>query len=305
MKISPVGSAQNMVTTSPDTPQRAQEVRSIKMTTNATPLRAAPPPAPGPAAAGAPGLGNPDPSDPAQRQPEVTEPLSTQHAALARARRALQVKEREVLAREEALKTQTAGQAGAIDPARLKAETLRVLHENGITYDDLAKAVMAEQNGVSPDQVRALEAKIAALETGIDKKLTERDQQGRTEALKAMTEEANLIVSQGGEEFEVVRATQSVPQAIKLIERMYDEKGIVLDVRQALAEIEAEKLQDILKVGALTKVQGQMQPRAAGPAQTPQSRPAMRTLSNRDTAQAPASAKARALAAFWGQPINR
>ena len=249
-------------------------------------------------------MGIPDPNDPAQRQPEATEPLSPQLAALARQRRALQVKERELTARETALKTQPATQPGAIDLARLKAEPLSVLQEAGITYDQLAQAVLQQQNGVNPEQLRAIEAKLAALETGFEKKLTDRDQQGRAEAVKAMTGEAQTLVAQG-EEFELVRETQSVPDAIRLIERIYDTTGEVKDVRWALAEIETELVKDILKVAGLKKVQGQLQPQAAAPAQATQSRPAMRTLANRDTASPPMTAKQRALAAFWGQPVNR
>lgn len=276
------------------------------MNTNATPMRSAPPPAaalPATQAAGAaPQLGNPDPNDPAART-EVTEPLSPQAAALARQRRSLQVKERELKAREEALKTQPAAQAGGIDLARLKAEPLSVLQEAGITYDQLAQSILAQQQGVSPEQFRAVQTELQAIKDGLKQELANRDQQSRQEAVKAMTVEAQAAVAQG-DEFELVRETRSVPDAIRLIERIYDQTGEVKDVRWALAEIENELVKDILKVAGLKKVQGQMQPKAAAPAQSPQSRPPMRTLSNRDTAQAPLSAKQRALAAFWGQPTT-
>lgn len=304
MKISPVSTSQTVVTTSPDTAARAETPRTLRMNTNATPMRAAPPPASLPAtqaaAAPAPQLGNPDPNDPAART-EVTEPLSPQAAALARQRRSLQVKERELKAREEALKTQPAAQAGGIDLARLKAEPLSVLQEAGITYDQLAQSILAQQQGVSPEQFRAVQTELQAIKDGLKQELANRDQQSRQEAVKAMTVEAQAAVAQG-DEFELVRETRSVPDAIRLIERIYDQTGEVKDVRWALAEIENELVKDILKVAGLKKVQGQMQPQAAAPAQATQSRPPMRTLSNRDTASAPLSAKQRALAAFWGQP---
>lgn len=297
-----------MVTTAPEAPARAEQIRTIRMNTNATVLRAAPPPAAAaPAAAAtpaAPGLGIPDPNDPAARQPEATEPLSPQAAALARQRRALQVKERELRAREEALKTRPAAQAGGIDLARLKAEPLSVLQEAGVTYDQLAQQVLAAQQGVSPEQFRAVQAELQAIKDSVKQELAQRDQQSRQEAVKAMTAEAQAAV-QVGDEFELVRETQSVPDAIRLIERIYDQTGEVKDVRWALAEIENELVKDILKVAGLKKVQGQLQPQAPAPAQAPQSRPAMRTLANRDTATAPMTPKQRALAAFWGQTVNR
>jgi hypothetical protein len=300
MKISPVASVQNMVTVAPGTPAQAEAPRSIRMTTNATPLRAVPDTE---TPAAVQNLGIRDPNDPAQRQPEVTEPLSPQAAALARQRRSLQVKERELKAREEALKTQPAAQAGGIDLARLKAEPLSVLQEAGITYDQLSQAILSQAQGVSPEQFRALQIELQTIKDGLKKEFTDRDQQGRQEALRAMTSEAQSAVAQG-DEFELVRETRSVPDAIRLIERIYDQTGEVKDVRWALAEIESELVKDILKVAGLPKVQGQMQPRAAAPAQAPQSRPPMRTLSNRDTASAPMSPKQRALAAFWGQPTR-
>ena len=65
---------------------------------------------------------------------EDTKPLSPQFAALARERRALQVKERELAAKEAAL-TQNPGGSDVI--ARLKQQPLSVLQEAGVTYEQL------------------------------------------------------------------------------------------------------------------------------------------------------------------------
>lgn len=304
MKISPMPSVQNQVTHNAETPNQHREIRHLKMTTNATPERfmnLAPPPDTPAAPIKDPKLGISDPNDLATAAAVTDEPLSPQLAAIARQKRALQVKERELRAREDALKAQVPVQGTGVDIARLKQEPLSVLIENGITYDQLTQALLAQQNGITPEQYRALQMKVEALETGFDKKLTEREQQAEQQALTEMKREATRLSAQG-EEFELIRETRSVPEVMRLIEQTYRKTGEVLDVAEACRLVEAELLKDVQRVVGLKKVSGQETP--AAPVQ-PQSRPQMRTLSNRDTAVQPMSAKQRALAAFWGQQIQR
>lgn len=283
MKISPipsVGISTGGISAGTNTQSPPLSTRSLRMTTNATPGHG-----------DAPELIIPDPNDPAAA--EATQPLSPQLAALAKQRRSLQVKEREIADREKALETQTPTQGDLVSKARLKSDPVGVFLESGLTYDELAQAIMANDAN-SP--VKALEAKIKALEEGLDKKLTDRDTQSEQQVLAEMRREATQLVAEG-EAFELVRETRSVPQVMKLIERTYRETGEVLDVRQALGLVEEELFKDASKLAGLQKVQSQFAPRPAS--QQPQPRQ-MRTLTNRDTAQVPQSAKQRALAAFAG-----
>lgn len=286
MKISPIPSLGATVgaisTPGSEQPQSmAQRVRAVRMNTNATPGRVDDAPLP-----------ISDTGDPAQVANEETQPLSPQFAALAKQKRALQVKEREIAAREKALSAAPTQGAG-VDIARLKSDPLGVLLEAGVTYEQLTEAVLANNNGVTPE-IQALKAKIKALEEGVDKKLTDRDTQQEQQALAEMRREALQLITHG-DAFELVRETQSVPTVMSLIERTYRKTGEVLDVREALRLVENELLKDSLKLAQLQKVQGQLAPRPAQPQQRP-----MRTLTNRDTASVPMSAKARAIAAFQG-----
>lgn len=286
MKISPIPAAGTTVgaaETGPAAqPSMAQRIRAVKMNTNATPGRVE-----------EPVLSSPDDPDTADATTEETKPLSPQFAALAKQRRALQVKEREIADREKALSSQ-ATQASGVDIARLKSDPLGVMLEAGITFDQLTEAVVAHQGD---SKVHALEAKIKALEEGVDKKLTERDTQQEQHALAEMRREALQLIAQG-DTYELVRETKSVPQVMTLIEKTYRETGEVLDVREALKLVEDELLKDSLRLAGYQKVQSQLAPRV--PAPPPQQQRQMRTLTNRDTASVPMSAKARALAAFHG-----
>lgn len=227
--------------------------------------------------------------------PEATEPISPQLALLAKQRRALQVRQRELETREKALREKESG-SPSIDVAQLKAEPLRILLENGVTYQQLADAVMASQNSGNPE-VYALKAEIAALKQGIDQRFTEEKTTQEKQILAEMQREASSLV-EANENFELIKATRSVPQVMRLIERTYRETGEVLDISEACRLVEDELFKDAQKIVQAKKLQGQL-PQALQP--QPRSQPVMRTLTNRDTASPVLSAKQRAIAAFYGQ----
>ncbi len=285
MKVSPIASPGNSLPTSG---APAQSLRSLRMNTNATPGRIEDLPPD-------PSLTIPDTSEHATAVDEVTQPLSPQLAAIAKQRRALQVKERELADREKALLTQSPVPGGGVDLARLKSEPLSVLLEAGVTYEQLTQAILANQDG---DSSQVVEARIRALEESFDKKLADRDQQSEKQVLAEMQREATSLAAEG-DDFEMVRETRSIPDVMKLIERTYKETGEVLDVKEALQLVETELVNESLKIARLKKVQSQIAPPPAPPPPPNQHRQ-MRTLTNRDTASVPMTAKQRALAAFNG-----
>ncbi len=292
MKISPVSAQGTTIgaigSSAEPQPGVQQRTRSLRMTTNATPGREEIPP-----------VNQELPisdKDVGTTPPEATEPLSPQFAALARQKRALQVKERELSDREKALTTQSTTQVDMVSKADLKANALGVLLDAGVTYDDLTQQILANNDGVTPE-LRALKAEIKALKEGVDKTLTDRDVQAEQQVLAEMRREATQLVAQG-ETYELVRETRSIPHVIKLIERTYRETGEVLDVREALKLVEDDLLAENLKLANLQKIRAQMAPQPVS--QPTQQHRQMRTLTNRDTASVPMSAKQRALAAFNG-----
>lgn len=284
MKISPI--AAPMATTVSGNPQTShvETLRKIQMNTNATPL---------PNQYQQQELRNQDNNIQPEEPVAVTQPLSPQLALLAREKRALQVKERELRNRERAL-SQNTGNSG-IDLARLKSEPLRVLLENGVTYEQLTQEIMS---GQSNSEINTLKAKIDSLEKGFDQKFTDRDAQAEKQVLAEMQREANQLI-QNSDDFEFVRETRSVPTVMQLIERTYRESGEVLDTSEALRLVEEELFKDAQKMARLKKMQSQMSP-VAPQMQTQLRQTGMRTLTNRDTASVPLSRNARAMAAFYG-----
>lgn len=245
----------------------------------------------------------PDPQEQAKQPAEDTRPLSPQFAALARQRRALQVKERELADRERTLATkQSTPDSNSIPVSALKASPLRVLQENGVSYDQLTEALLAEQNGVTPE-ISKLKEEIKALKEGFEKNLTDRDSQAEQAALGEIRREAIKLAMQG-DAFELVKQENGVPKVVDLIHRTYKKTGEVLDVQEAMQLVEDELLNDALERAQYKKVQAKLRPAAPAPAavQSPeqqQPKP-IRTLTSRDSVAAPMSRRDRAIAAMTG-----
>ena len=220
---------------------------------------------------------------------QASKPIDPQLAMIAKQRRALQIKEKQILDREKAFASRPPNE-GLIDVNRLKTDPLNVLLENGVTYDQLTKAIMGNQQN---SEVLALKQKIESLEKGIDQKFSDKDAAAERQVLAEMRREADQL--KRSDDFELVRETRSVPLVMKLIERTYREHGEVLDVREAMSLMESELLKDQQRLARSKKLQG-MYPQNL---QT-QQRQGMRTLTNKDTASVPMGAKARAMAAFYG-----
>lgn len=285
MKIAPI-SAPAPTASGAGESRQIPSVRSLRMSVNRTPgadlleSEAA--------------LTIPDPSKETSAATEVTEPLSPQAAALAKQRRALQVKERELDDRLKAFEAKSSG-SDFIPKQKFIDDPLGVLLENGVTYERLTEAILSNQGS---SELTALKAELKAQEERFEKKLTDRDTQTKQQVLAEMSREAIQLVREG-DEFELVRESGRVKDAITLIDRTHAETGEVMDVREALRLVEEELIKDAEKLARLSKVQSRISPPLA-PQQQQQSRP-IRTLTNRDTAQAPLSRKARAMAAFNGQ----
>jgi hypothetical protein len=264
-----------------------QNIRSLKMKTNASPERFLEEAATSNAIS--------DTSGQANATPEDTKPLSPQFAALAKQRRALQVKERELAAQQAALKSDAPRTDAPDYLSRLKAQPLSVLQEAGVTYEQLTEAILNSQN-VNPE-IQALQDKIKSLEEGFENKFKERDTQSEQQVLAEMRKEALELASQG-DDFEAVRKTNAIPHVMTLIERTYRQTGEVLDVKEAMSLVEDEIVNDGLKrLGDINKIKSALAPKPVPPQQQQRQ---MRTLTNRDTATPPMSVKARAIAAMNG-----
>ncbi len=226
---------------------------------------------------------------------EATQPLSPQFAALAKQKRALQVKERELQEREAKL----AGSGATEGPdkliERLKSQPLSVLQEHGVTYEQLTDAIL---NGKQVDpETQALKQELQELKKSLDQKFQTNEERQEEAALTEMLYEAEDLAKEG-EDFALIREQDAYDRVLRLIHSHYKQTQRVLDVRTAMERVETELLTSAEKLARLGKVQSKIAPPAPPPLQ-PQQRQ-MRTLTARDSSSAPMTARQRAIAAFSG-----
>lgn len=295
--------------TRPADPQvsRAEaSIKRIKMMTNRTPAArdfAVEAPPVENASEAAPGIV----SDKVESTPEVTEatkPLSPQFAALMKRERAAQVKEAAILAREQAIAAKEAGTTQAPELVnRLKTDTLSLLEEHGVTYDQLTEQILARGQNQDPRVEKVLQ-ELKTLKEGLEnqtKGQTERDQAARTQVVAQLGKDASALIAANADTYEMIRLTPGADKAIvRLIEKEFDTNGVVLDVQEAADLIEADLFaEETRKLEQSKKLKSKLAPPQQQPVQG--SRPPIRTLTQRDGASVPLSRKERALLAARGQ----
>lgn len=221
---------------------------------------------------------------------EAVQPISPQLAALAKAKRALQVKERELAEKEKAL---NADNGWAEREKRIKSgQALSVLQELGVTYDQLTNEILGKQaNG----NVDALNSKIASLEKSIDEKLAAKDTAQEQAVFDHMKRNVDKLTF-SSDEYKFIRESKSQDDVLELIRRTWKDSGEVLDEEEAMKLIETELREDARRY---VKLISELEPTTPAPVQpAPQG---IKTLTNKDSARPNASRRQRAIAAMLGQ----
>jgi len=240
---------------------------------------------------------NPETHSNEATQEVETKPLSPQFAALAKAKRALQL-ERAQLEKEKA----ELGVKPSFNPeefiskADLKSKPLSVLTEAGVTYDQLTEALL---NGSGPNpEVLALKAELKALKEEITGQLSERDKLAEQQVLNQIDRDIASEVA-SSETYAAIRQAKAQADVRELIHRTWQKSNEILDVKEACDLVEKQIREEALPFVDLLRPQQQAQPQAQ-PVQKPQTK-VMKTLTNRDGAAPVTDRRSRALAAFYGQ----
>lgn len=244
--------------------------------------------------------------------------LSRQFAQLARQERQLRAKaqaqeqtikarEQALEAKEQAIKTkETEYSQGYISKDQLKQDTLRILADSGVSYDELTQQILNQQT-IDPrleSTINSLKAEIKALKTASEESkqaVTESQQQAYKAAVTQIKLDVNQEVRANPNEYKHISATKSTDDVTELIEETYKKDGRLMSVEEACREVE-EYLKD-----EYVKLKGKLEP-AGQPAkveklaqQTKQTQPQMKTLTNAAASTRKLSSKERAILAFKGE----
>lgn len=253
------------------------------------------------------------------------DPLSTQYANLARKEKALRAKalaqenalkqrEEAIKAREEQIKTKEASYGdGYIQKDRLTQDTLSVLAENGISYDQLTEMALnqSQQDPMTKHLIGKLEAELKTIRENQERaQKASEDQQKNSyqQAVNQIRTEAKALITSDAN-FETIKETGSVDDVVDLIEKTFQEDGILLSVEDAAREVEEYLVEEALKITRLKKIQQRLNSTAkteteSSPKQVetkaPEA-PQMKTLTNSMATSRQLSRRERALAAFKGE----
>lgn len=270
---------------------------------------------------------------PAKAAVEET-PLSSQYAQLARKEKAIRAQAQQAKAREDALaareasiKAKEAEMSGDsyIPKERLEKDTLKVLQEAGLSYEQITQMML---NGPTPEAqqqasvIAKLEAKIAALEEGqtkVAKNFEDSQKNAYTQAVNQIKTEAKQAVYTNPD-YETIKETNSVDSVVDLIVQTFEKgldaerpAGTLLTVDEAAKMVEEHLYEEAFKLTNLKKIQKRLAEKAVA---TPPPATAakqgetavpgvkqvtMKTLTNRDGSARKLTSSERAILAFKGE----
>lgn len=243
------------------------------------------------------------------RQERVLRAKAQKQATEAKAKEdALNAREAALAAREKQLDP-----SKYIERARVKADTLGLLAEEGIDYNNLTEQLIS-QTAKDPRveaQFSRMEATIkdlqAKLETN-EKSQTEQRTADYQNALKQIERDVTILVKSGAEEYEAISKTNSIKEVVDLIERQYKATGELLSIEEAAAEVEnflvEEGVNQVSRIDKIKKRLAQSNASTATPKSEEKKIPAkpadtqMKTLTNAQASSRKLSARERALLAF-------
>lgn len=153
-------------------------------------------------------------------------------------------KERAAWAEVKKVKAEKAEAAKAAEGRMTKEEFIAQMRKDptslGMSYDELGSLYL-NQGTPADQQLSAMAAKISQLESALKSTQEETKSvqaQAYEQALKQIDSEAKALVSKS-DAYEVTRSQGAERAITKLIELTYQEEGVLMDVAEAAAQVEA------------------------------------------------------------------
>lgn len=228
----------------------------------------------------------------ATSEPEAIQPISPQLAALARQKRALQVKESELAEREKALEAKP--QISLKEKAS-NGSLMSVLQEElGLSQSELYQKLTDDILGNKPD------FNPSKIEESILKKVEEKFAGKDTAQEQAVFDHMKRNVDKltfSSNDYRLIRESKSQDDVMELIRREWKENNEVLDEDEACKRIEAVLREDAKRYAKVMSELETPTPAAEQPALKQQ----VKTLTNKDSARPVMGRRQRAIAAALGQ----
>lgn len=190
---------------------------------------------------------------------------------------------REVEARAQAMEAKYKDYDNTHIPRqRLIDDPLAVLSDLGIDYNKLSETILNNPNATDPT-ILALKKQIAALEGKLNSEVTgPQSNEAYDKAIDHIRNQVKHIVDTSTD-YEIIKDSGAYERAVEIIEDHYNEKGVMMDYKEACAKAEQEVFDEAVKFYSIKKLQNHFAPKTPeipkaatppGPSVTP------RTLTN-------------------------
>lgn len=238
--------------------------------------------------------------------PKQDDKFASKFAALSRKEKTLREQERNLQqtaqrlkAMETELKKMQEERNGADTSlkARLKSDPLKVLAEEGLTYEELSERVLNDGNPTPQRMIeqmrselqREYKSELEALKQQIrEKEENEQKKQYETAENNFKAELKQYI--DGNEKYELTKANGAYDLAFDVAKEYYDQTGKVLSYEEAADLVEGHLEEEANRILQLKKIQSKIQK----PPQPPvEAKPASPTLSNKLSAEQPVKGERR------------
>lgn len=255
-------------------------------------------------------------SNEVSKEPGKGEPLSDKYAALARRERQLRNDIRafkEQQAQAAAKPTATFDESKYIPVDALENDLLGTLSQRGYSYDKIVEQALnaQTQDPATKAALARLEAQIRASDernTKLQASLEEQQTSQRKQAVSQIKAEASSLVK-NDPNFETIKETNSIDDVVELIEKTFDQDGILLSVEEAAQAVEDHLLEEAMKLTKIGKIQQRLKANAEANATkaTPTAQTAAqpqqqsKTLTNTMGTSRQLSARERAILAAKGE----
>jgi len=264
----------------------------------------------------------PTSSEPQAAPKASEEPISSQYAILAKKEKALRLRdqqmkarEAEIRAREEALRP-APPKAPEFDPSKyvareeLTKDPFSVLADLGLSYDQLTEMALnapKAQDVATRNELATLKAELAAIKGAQEqtkKSLEEQSSNSYKQALNQIRRDVTDLVT-SDPYYETVSKTGSVSDVVELIERTFNEEGVLLSVEQAAKEVEDHLVDQLTSyTSRIDKIKKRLQPQASTQGAQKQEinrQPQLKTLTNSVSSSRKLNARERAIAVMEGR----
>lgn len=236
-------------------------------------------------------VGVPDNGVQAKPSPEAIGTVSPELAQLAKEKRAFQLEKAEW----EKTKAPQIPE-GYIKAEDLKTNALKVLQEQGVTYEQLTNEILGQQSQQPAIDLKSIREDLLK---AVDEKLAGKDSQQEDAVYGFMKKEVDKLCF-SSEKYKFIRENKAQDKVMDLVKREWRENENILDEVEAMDLIEAELREDARRY---VKMMGELEPTEAPEEQPPVQDTVQKpkTLTNKDSARPVMSRRQRAIAAALGQ----